>query len=135
MINSIEIYIDGACQPNPGSGGIGIYVKGGGLEESFSIPLNGTVTNNIAEYKALIFSLQLIKRKYLKSEKISIFSDSNLVCMHFNDQWKCKDKKLIPLLQTAKDISKDFKKKIILSYIPREENSIADSLAKDGIKK
>ncbi len=135
MINSIEIYIDGACQPNPGSGGIGIYVKGSGLEERFSIPLNGTVTNNIAEYKALIFSLQLIKRKYLKSEKISIFSDSNLVCMHFNDQWKCKDKKLIPLLQTAKDISKDFKKKIILSYIPREENSIADSLAKDGIKK
>lgn len=135
MINSIEIYIDGACQPNPGSGGIGIYVKGSGLEERFSIPLNGTVTNNIAEYKALIFSLQLIKRKYLKSEKISLFSDSNLVCMHFNDQWKCKDKKLIPLLQTAKDISKDFKKKIILSYIPREENSIADSLAKDGIKK
>ena len=135
MINSIEIYIDGACQPNPGSGGIGIYVKGSGLEESFSIPLNGTVTNNIAEYKALIFSLQLIKRKYLKSEKISIFSDSNLVCMHFNDQWKCKDKKLIPLLKTAKDISKEFRKKIILSYIPREENSIADSLAKDGIKK
>lgn len=135
MINSIEIYIDGACQPNPGSGGIGIYVKGSGLEERFSIPLNGTVTNNIAEYKALIFSLQLIKRKYLKSEKISIFSDSNLVCMHFNDQWKCKDKKLIPLLQTAKDISKEFRKKIILSYIPREENSIADSLAKDGIKK
>ena len=72
MINSIEIYIDGACQPNPGSGGIGIYVKGSGLEERFSIPLNGTVTNNIAEYKALIFSLQLIKRKYLKSEKINI---------------------------------------------------------------
>ncbi len=78
MINSIEIYIDGACQPNPGSGGIGIYVKGSGLEERFSIPLNGTV---------------------------------------------------------AKDISKEFRKKIILSYIPREENSIADSLAKDGIKK
>ena len=135
MINSIEIYIDGACQPNPGSGGIGIYVKGYGIEESFSIPLNGTVTNNIAEYQALIFALQLIKRKYLKSEKINIFSDSNLVCMHFNDQWKCKDEKLIPLLQTAKDISRGFRKKIILSYIPREENSIADSLAKDGIKK
>ena len=39
------------------------------------------------------------------------------------------------LLQTAKDISLEFRKKIILSYIPREENSIADSLAKDGIKK
>ena len=29
MINSIEIYIDGACQPNPGSGGIGIFVSRG----------------------------------------------------------------------------------------------------------
>lgn len=135
MINSIKIYIDGACQPNPGAGGIGIYVKGDGIEESFSLPLNGTVTNNIAEYQALIFSLKLINKKYLKSDEIFIFSDSNLVCMHFNEHWKCKDVKLIPLLQAAKDISKEFRSKIILSYIPREENSIADSLAKDGIKK
>ena len=135
MINSIKIYIDGACQPNPGAGGIGIYVKGDGIEESFSLPLNGTVTNNIAEYQALIFSLKLINKKYLKSDEIFIFSDSNLVCMHFNEQWKCKDAKLIPLLQTAKDISQEFRNKIILRYIPREENSIADSLAKDGIKK
>ena len=135
MINSIEIYIDGACQPNPGAGGIGIYVKGDGIEESFSLPLNWTVTNNIAEYQAFIFSLNLINKKYLKSDKIFIFSDSNLVCMHFNEQWKCKDAKLIPLLERAKDISQEFRNKIILSYIPREENSIADSLAKDGIKK
>jgi len=135
MTNSIKIYIDGACQPNPGAGGIGIYVKGDGIEESFSLPLDGTVTNNIAEYQALIFSLKLINKKYLKSDEIFIFSDSNLVCMHFNEQWKCKDVKLIPLLQMAKDISQEFKNKIILSYIPREENSIADSLAKDGIKK
>jgi ribonuclease HI len=135
MINSIEIYIDGACQPNPGAGGIGIYVKGNDIEENFSLPLNGTVTNNIAEYQALIFSLKLINKKYLKSEKIFIFSDSNLVCMHFNGQWKCKDSKLIPLLKTAEDISEEFRNKIVLSYIPREENYIADSLAKDGIKK
>ena len=90
MINSIEIYIDGACQPNPGAGGIGIYVKGDGIEESFSLPLNGTVTNNIAEYQALIFSLKLINKKYLKSDEIFIFSDSNLVCMHFNEQWNVK---------------------------------------------
>ena len=104
------------------------------LEENFSIPLNGTVTNNIAEYKALIFSLQL-KKKYLKSEKINIFSDSNLVCMHFNDQWKCKDEKLIPLLQTAKDISKLLEKKLFSAIFLEKKILLQIHLQKMELKK
>ena len=60
MINSINLHY-GACQPNPGSWCDRNLCKRRWPRRKFSIPLNGTVTNNIAEYKALIFSLQLIK--------------------------------------------------------------------------
>ena len=70
MNDSIKIFIDGACQPNPGNGGIGIFVSRGINEEKFSLPLHGEATNNVAEYEALIFALNLILTKYndLKEE-------------------------------------------------------------------
>ncbi len=133
MVNNLKIFIDGACQPNPGSGGIGIYVISNDTEEKISLPLKGTVTNNIAEYEALIFALNtVIKRKELY-DHIDIFSDSQLVCMQFNKKWKCKDKNLSVLLDKALKLRDEIKSKVSLAYIPREENKVADELAKDGI--
>ena len=133
MVNNLKIFIDGACQPNPGSGGIGIYVISNDTEEKISLPLKGTVTNNIAEYEALIFALNtVIKRKELY-DHIDIFSDSQLVCMQFNKKWKCKDKNLSMLLDKALKLRDEIKSKVSLAYIPREENKVADELAKDGI--
>ncbi|NSW88155.1 ribonuclease HI family protein [bacterium] len=133
MVNNLKIFIDGACQPNPGSGGIGIYVISNDTEEKISLPLKGTVTNNIAEYEALIFALNtIIKRKELY-DHIDIFSDSQLVCMQFNKKWKCKDKNLSVLLDKALKLRDEIKSKVSLAYIPREENKVADELAKDGI--
>ena len=133
MVNNLKIFIDGACQPNPGSGGIGIYVISNDTEEKISLPLKGTVTNNIAEYEALIFALNtIIKRKELY-DHIDIFSDSQLVCMQFNKKWKCKDKNLSMLLDKALKLRDEIKSKVSLAYIPREENKVADELAKDGI--
>ena len=92
MNNNVTIFIDGACQPNPGAGGIGIYLIVNEKEEKISKSLSGTVTNNIAEYQALIESLKLILDKNIAADEIQIFSDSKLICMHFNNLWKCKDK-------------------------------------------
>ena len=61
MNDSIKIFIDGACQPNPGNGGIGIFVSRGINEEKFSLPLHGEATNNVAEYEALILETDQIK--------------------------------------------------------------------------
>ena len=69
MNNNVTIFIDGACQPNPGAGGIGIYLIVNEKEEKISKSLSGTVTNNIAEYQALIESLKLILDKNITSMK------------------------------------------------------------------
>ncbi len=133
MSNIVKIFIDGACQPNPGNGGIGIYLITDKDKVEISRALDGTVTNNIAEYRALIESLKLIIEKNISDGEIQIFSDSKLVCMHFNKVWKCKDKKLIPLLREALELSEKIELPLTITLIPREENTVADRLAKDGI--
>ena len=60
MNDYLKIFIDGACQPNPGHGGIGVFIDSEEINEEISISLPGIVTNNIAEYEALIFDLDLI---------------------------------------------------------------------------
>ncbi|NSW73424.1 ribonuclease HI family protein [bacterium] len=134
MNDCLKIFIDGACQPNPGNGGIGIFIHNKEISEEFSLPLEGIVTNNIAEYEALIFTLDLILKKYNTFKKIKIFSDSKLVSMQFNKKWKCKDHNLKRLLEKAHIISSKISPEIILTSIPREENKIADELAKNGIR-
>ena len=134
MNDYLKIFIDGACQPNPGNGGIGIFIDSKEIREEFSLPLKGIVTNNIAEYEALIFTLDLIFKKYNSFKQIKIFSDSKLVCMQFNKKWKCKDQNLKSLLEKAHVIYSKISTEIILTSIPREENKIADELAKNGIR-
>ena len=55
MNDYLKIFIDGACQPNPGKGGIGVFIDSEKeINEEISFSLPGIVTNNIAEYEALI---------------------------------------------------------------------------------
>ena len=129
----VKIFIDGACQPNPGSGGVGVHIILNESEETYSRPLKNIVTNNIAEYEALILSLKLILDKDITAEEIQIFSDSKLICMQFNNQWKCRDAKLLPLLKQAIELHSRIKSPLNLSLIPREENVVADKLAKSAI--
>ena len=133
MENNLKIFIDGACQPNPGSGGVGIHIICNGIEEKISSPLSGVVTNNIAEYEALILSLETILKKKELFNKINIFSDSQLVCMQFNKKWKCKEATLAVLLTKAQSLRDKIKSDFSLSYIPREQNTVADKLAKEAI--
>ena len=133
MSNVLKVNIDGACQPNPGQGGIGAYFVINDKAESYSLPLDGIVTNNIAEYEALIFSLEKIISRNDVVDQVIVFSDSQLVCMQFNGKWKCKVDKLSLLLKKAKELKMKIDCKFQLTYIPREKNEIADELAKNAI--
>ena len=133
MSKILEIFIDGACQPNPGKGGIGIFIKSSDFQEKYSFTLKDEVTNNIAEYEALIKCLNFIKNKFMKFDEIVIYTDSKLVCMQFNKFWKCKDLKLQQLLNNAHLIYSELNVNIKLEHIPRELNTEADALAKSAI--
>ena len=123
----IEIYIDGSSIGNPGKSGIGYLIyQGSKLLKKRSVYL-GVQTNNFAEYMALIFPL--IDAIEENQKKISVFSDSQLVCEQIKGNYKVKNQNIYPLFVLAKNlISKldDFK----ITHIDREENQEADELAK-----
>ena len=71
----VEIYTDGSCKGNPGSGGFAVIVlKDNIIDYSFTEQSEYT-TNNQMELKAIIHALKYIKEHY-KTEQCVIYSDS-----------------------------------------------------------
>lgn len=123
-------FIDGASSKNPGLAGIGVvFVCEGKVIDSISKPI-GIKTNNEAEYIALIEALQVATKKNIKSIKIS--SDSELIVNQINGKYKINQPHLLELNLKAKELIKQFQH-FVLNHIPREQNSIADKLAKSAI--
>lgn len=73
-MTTLQIWVDGACSPNPGLGGWGIYMKYGDIEKDFSGAVPNS-TNNTMELLASIKALEQLKKKC----DVIIYSDSNYV--------------------------------------------------------
>lgn len=125
-----EVYIDGASAGNPGPSGAGIFIKGEGTVERFSIPL-GEMENHQAEYYALIKALEIcIEKNY----KVASFrTDSQLVNRAFEKEY-VKNKAYAPLLEKALSLSKQLDL-FFMKWIPSSENRTADDLARAAIRK
>jgi ribonuclease HI len=67
----------------------------------------------------------LERARNLGIDKISLFSDSQLVVNQMNGLYKVKNQELAPLHQQVKEIAESFEK-ISFTYVPRELNKLAD---------
>ena len=133
----LKVYTDGASRGNPGLSGAGIVI----FDETGKIiseekQFLGVMTNNAAEYSALILSLEAIRK--LKNNKTQIpavrfYSDSQLMVNQITGKFKVKDLQLSKFhkefLTTAKKMNLDFS----AIHIPRNENKLADKLANKAI--
>ena len=132
MEYDFDIYIDGACRGNPGEAAIGVVIKKNGkLVKEISRAI-GQATNNIAEYTALISSLQ--QALILKADKIRIFTDSELVYHQIKGTYKVRNENIKRLHEQAQDLWQGFSFIDILN-IPREQNQEADRLASDAVER
>lgn len=84
-------------------------------------------TNNVAEYYALIESLEYLLSKGLNANHIEIFSDSNIVVSQVNMISTTRAEHLIRLRNCAQELIDEFDN-LTLSHIPREENFYVDGL-------
>lgn len=130
MIN--ELYFDGSCEPiNPGGTGRYGYVINRGIETFTGKGNLGRypwMTNNIAEWTALIKGIEHCVNLGIKD--INIYGDSNLVINCASGLWRTKAKHLKPFKEQYDKLKKNFGR-IILQWIPREENYLADELSKN----
>ena len=91
----------------------------------------GIVTNNVAEYQALIMGLQEAKRK--RWEEVAIWSDSELLVRQISGAYKVRDEKLKRLHERVRELLSSFRSWRI-GHISREDNREADRLAKRAAK-
>ena len=120
------IYTDGGSRGNPGPSALGVVVteESGKVLKEYSHYL-GEVTNNQAEYEAVIFALQ--KAKQLGIKEVELRVDSELIGRQLLGKYKIKDPDLQPLFLKAWNLRLDYDK-VDIKIIPREQNREADKL-------
>lgn len=133
----IKVYTDGASRGNPGAAGIGIviYDEKGTMVESYHKYI-GETTNNQAEYKALLKSVEIIKeliKAGTQIEKIDFYLDSELVVKQVKGEYKVKDAGLSPLYKQFIIWIKMMAVPYTITHIKRALNKAADELANKGI--
>jgi ribonuclease HI len=122
------IFTDGASLGNPGPMGIGVVIYRDGVRVEELSEYIGDGTNNVAEYTAVIKALETVHS--MGELEAHIKSDSQLLVRQLNGEYKVKDPKLRPLKSTVDALCHGLK--VHFEHIPREHNSEADSLSKEG---
>ncbi|MCP4546019.1 MAG: ribonuclease HI family protein [bacterium] len=124
------LHCDGASRGNPGpaSAGFVIYLDG---EEIYGKgePL-GRMTNNQAEYNALLLGLEAVKQ--LGFRKIEVALDSELIVRQIEGRYKVKNQALKPLFEKARLALYGFESWRI-RHVPRKDNAAADALANEAL--
>jgi ribonuclease HI len=130
-IHYFKLFVDGASRNNPGLAGVGVYL----IKDDVSVEKQGfyvgVKTNNQAEYLALLLGLLLLQRHVGPDDMVLIISDSELMVKQLKGEYRVKNQDLRQLFVIAKTLLSKLHYNI--AHAPREENSIADSLANLGI--
>lgn len=136
MRDSYKAYIDGSCAPfNPGGTAVSKFILSDymGILVSKERNVIGTgpqMSNNVAEYCALIALLEYVKKNiingpvYTPDKSLVIYSDSTLVVHQINDDAKIKNGLYKEAALLAKERWQELETKIKLRivYIPRGQN-------------
>ncbi len=137
-MKKIIIYTDGGSRGNPGPSGIGVVFCNEKHEilKKYSEYLGDNLTNNEAEYRAVIFALKKFKqvfgKKLAKNSEIELRSDSEFLVKQLEGLYKILDSKIQSLFIAVWNLKLDFKK-IKFKHIPREKNKEADKLANEAL--
>lgn len=127
----LSIYTDGAARGNPGPAGAGWVIRtSAGEIVAKHCKYLGELTNNQAEYQALLLALE--EAIGLKGERIAIYADSELMVRQIQGEYKVKNEGLRPLFQRLVLTLSRFREYTV-SHVRREENALADELANKAI--
>lgn len=126
-----NVWCDGGARGNPGPAGIGFLIKNTeGIKVKQYCEYLGKATNNIAEYTALIRSLEFAKN-IGQIDKLNIFMDSELVVKQIKGEYKVKNEGLKPLYLKAKSLLSNCN--FSINHVARSDNKEADLLVNKAI--
>jgi ribonuclease HI len=120
------VHVDGGARGNPGPAAAASVVSSpdGQLVDEHA-QLLGKVTNNVAEYRALL--LGLARAKELGASEVEVIGDSELIAKQIQGLYKVKHPSMRPLYLEAMDALRGFDSWSIRT-VPRAQNADADAL-------
>ncbi|XP_071712877.1 uncharacterized protein [Rutidosis leptorrhynchoides] len=121
-----DLFTDGAsCVEGAGAGLV--LASPSGEEHTYALRFNFDVTNNEAEYEALLAGLNIAQK--INITKLRAFTDSELVANQFNGSFEAHDSSMQKYLQLLKESTERFEY-FELAQVPRNQNKKADALSK-----
>lgn len=125
------IFTDGASRGNPGPASYGYVIMNENNEiieeKGKGIGIN---TNNVAEYMAVVESLERVKQLFADKLPIEVnyFADSKLVVEQLSGRYKIKSPHLKVLIERIRVLQQEVGK-ITFTHVFREQNKLADKMA------
>jgi ribonuclease HI len=120
------VHVDGGARGNPGPAAAACVIStpdGEILGEHAE--LLGEVTNNVAEYRALLLGLR--QARELGVSEVEVVNDSELIAKQINGQYKVKHASMRPLYLDALAALREFDRWSVRT-VPRAQNAQADAL-------
>ena len=128
----LTIHTDGASRGNPGAASFAFVIARDKEEPIEEAGCLGALTNNQAEYTALVralkHALQLGPR-----HSLLILSDSELLVKQMNGEYRVKNVDLLPMYEEARDLVKRFEGTVTFRHVRRALNSRADALCNEAL--
>ncbi|MBK5111446.1 MAG: ribonuclease HI family protein [Thermoleophilia bacterium] len=125
------INVDGGARGNPGPAAVGVVVResDGEILERHAV-LIGEATNNVAEYRALLFGIE--RAAALGADEVELIGDSELVVRQVLGEYKVKNAGIKPLHAETKEALAALPAWSI-RHVRREQNSEADELVNHAL--
>jgi ribonuclease HI len=119
------LFFNGSARCNKAGAGV-VLIDPHGEQVKYMVRLDFEATNNMAEYKTLIFGL--IAALSLGVRELLVKGDSQLVIRQVQGKCCCNNPQLAAYLIHVRKLEKDFDV-LKLQHVPREGNSAADALS------
>lgn len=131
-MEELIIHTDGASRGNPGDAAFAYTIERHGEEDIEEAGCLGKLTNNQAEYTALVRALEHALR--LGAEhRLVVHSDSELMVKQMRGEYKVKNEDLRDLYDRATKLVGQFRGKVTFQHVRRAMNKRTDQLCNEAL--
>lgn len=128
---ALVLRTDGASRGNPGHAAAGVVIETPeGAPVAQGKQYLGVMTNNQAEYRALILGLKSVA--HYQPARVSVYMDSELVVKQMRGEYKVRDAALEPLWREARALAEALPE-VTFTHVLRGKNARADRLANEAL--
>ena len=128
---ALVVRTDGASRGNPGHAAAGVVVQtSDGALLAQGKQYLGVMTNNQAEYRALILGLKAVA--HFAPSRVTVYMDSELVVKQMLGQYKVRDAGLETLWREARALAATLPS-VSFNHVLRGKNALADRLANEAL--